>query len=219
MRTRKKKWTTAELLDNPRILRYEQEPSAYAKRITEIWGDQNPIHLELGCGKGRFITQTALAHPQIHHIAIERDPTILAAAARLSRGLDCSLVFLMLDASELPEVFNPNEISRLYINFCDPWPRKKKWAKRRLTHANFIKIYEDLCIPEIFFKTDNRILFEFSIESFSQCGWSMRNVSLDLHRSGMQGNIMTEYEEKFAAAGQPIYRLEAYREAPTGHNL
>lgn len=207
MRTRKKKWTAAELADNPRILR---DPPAYAGRFKEYFGDTNPVHMELGCGKGRFITQTAIRNPHIHYVAIERDPTILAAAARLSKELPCSLVFIMLDASELLQYFKPGDIQRLYINFCDPWPNKKKWAKRRLTHANYLTIYEQLEIPEIFFKTDNRTLFAFSIESFSQRGWRMQNVSLDLHRDGMEGNIMTEYEEKFSTAGLPIYRLEAY---------
>jgi tRNA (guanine-N7-)-methyltransferase len=209
MRTRKKKWTAKELSENPRIL---HEPEIYALRFKEFFANDNPIHLELGCGKGRFITQTAALYPQIHHIAIEREPSVLAAAARLSRETGGSLVFIRADAVELPSLFIPGDISRLYINFCDPWPNKKKWAKRRLTHENFLRIYEHLKIPEIFFKTDNQLLFEFSIESFSARNWRMRNVSLDLRRSDMEGNVRTEYEEKFSAHG-PIYRMEAYRDA------
>ena len=206
MRIRKKPWAPKELADNPRILR---DPSAYAGKMTEYFDNNQPIHLEIGCGKGRFIAQTAAQNPHINHIAVEREDIVLAVAARLSREIDASLVFLLLDAQELPEYFKPGEISRLYINFCDPWPRKKKWAKRRLTHVNFLAMYENLKIPEIFFKTDNRILFEFSVNQFSERGWIMRNVSLDLHNSGIEDNIMTEYEEKFSAQG-PIYRLEAY---------
>ena len=204
---RKKPWAAKELADNPRII---QDPDVYAYKFSNYFNNNKQIHLELGCGKGRFITQTAANNPNVNHIAIEREPIALAVAARLSRSIDAMLIFLMLDASELPNYFNPGEISRLYINFCDPWHRRKKWAKRRLTHANFLAMYEALAIPEIFFKTDNRILFEFSINQFSERGWIMRNVSLDLHNSGIEDNIMTEYEEKFSPHG-PIYRLEAFR--------
>jgi len=201
MRMRKKPWAAKELESNPRVI---QDPAEYFK-------NGQAIHLELGCGKGRFISQCAARNPEINHIAVEREHTVLAMAARLSRDITAPLAFMMIDAVDLPEYFKPGDISRLYINFCDPWPRKKKWAKRRITHANFLAIYEGLEIPEIFFKTDNRILFEFSINQFSERGWVMRNVSLDLHNSVYAGeNIMTEYEEKFSAHG-PIYRLEAYR--------
>ena len=212
MRIRKKPWAHKELTENPYILRSSE---VYAGKMTEYFADNRPIHVEIGCGKGRFITRVAAKNPHINHIAIEREATVLAAAARLFResvnSASASLVFLELDAKELPEYFKPGEISRLYINFCDPWHRRKKWAKRRLTHVNFLAMYEDLKIPEIFFKTDNRTLFEFSINQFSERGWIMRNISLDLHNSPMpegQENIMTEYEAKFSAHG-PIYRLEA----------
>ena len=209
MRARKKPWTARELAENNRIL---HEPETYAGRFTEYFGDANPIHLELGCGKGRFITQMAQLYPDIHYIAVEREPVILAAAARLSRDISGSLIFLMLDAVELTQFFKPGEIKRLYINFCDPWPNKKKWAKRRLTHVNFLAMYESLMIPEIFFKTDNRLLFEFSINQFTERGWKLRNVSLDLHNGspGLYENVMTEYEEKFVSQGMPVYRMEAY---------
>jgi tRNA (guanine-N7-)-methyltransferase len=173
--------------------------------------------MEIGCGKGRFIVEAARRNLGINFIAIEREPAVLAAAARLALKTvhdekaegEVSLAFLLLDVSELKDHINPGEISRLYINFCDPWPGKKKWAKRRLTHEGFLQIYEALAIPEIHFKTDNRFLFEFSVESFSRRGWRMGNISLDLHATPDTGNIVTEYEEKFAASG-PIYRLEAY---------
>lgn len=203
MRLRKKPWAPAELAHNPRILR---EPSI---GLSQYFDNKQPLHIEIGCGKGRFITQCAVRNPHINHIAIEREETVMAVAARLSRDISGSLLFLNIDAADLPEYILPGEISRMYLNFCDPWPRRKKWAKRRLTHANFLAIYESLQIPEIFFKTDNRILFEFSINQFSERGWVMRNISLDLHNSGIEDNIMTEYEEKFSGSG-PIYRLEAY---------
>ena len=205
MRIRKKPWAPQELADNPLIMK---EPKAHALKMPEYFNNNNPIHLEIGSGKGRFISQCAARNPQINHIAMEREETVMAIAARLARDVDGSLVFINLDAQELLDYFKPGDIDRLYINFCDPWHRRKKWAKRRLTHINFLSMYEKLEIPEIHFKTDNRILFEFSINQFSEAGWIMRNVSLDLHNSGMDDNIMTEYEEKFSAHG-PIYRLEA----------
>jgi len=207
MRIRKKPWAAQELEENQLILR---NPEAYAHKMPEYFNNDNPIHLEIGSGKGRFIIQCAAKNPDINHIAMEREETVMAIAARLARESEGSLAFVNLDAKDLLEYFKPGDISRLYINFCDPWHRRKKWAKRRLTHVNFLANYEKLEIPEIHFKTDNRILFEFSINQFSEAGWVMKNVSLDLHNSGMEDNIMTEYEEKFSAHG-PIYRLEASR--------
>jgi tRNA (guanine-N7-)-methyltransferase len=206
MRTRKKKWAAGELENNPRILRNESE---YAGRLREFFANDKPIHLELGCGKGRFIIETSRRHPDVNFIAIERDETILATAARRAEEAGAgSLVFIHADVNDGLEFISAGEISRLYINFCDPWSRKKKWAKRRLTHDTFLTLYENLQIPEIFFKTDNRVLFESSLESFSRKSWLLKNISLDLHASNMPDNIKTEYEEKFSAHG-PIYRLEA----------
>jgi len=207
MRARKKKWAPAELENNPRILR---DLEAYeGKSLKAYFSNGNHIHLEIGCGKGRFITETSLRHPDINFIAIERDPTILAAAARRAEQVNAgSLIFVLEDVDNLLAYFKPGDIARLYINFCDPWPGKKKWAKRRLTHDNYLDKYEALQIPELFFKTDNQVLFEASLESFSRMKWTLQNVSLDLHKSKMEDNIMTEYEEKFSPHG-PIYRLEA----------
>jgi tRNA (guanine-N7-)-methyltransferase len=223
MRARKKKWAPAELADNPLIIRSEANGPISLR--THFGGDA-PIHMEIGCGKGRFITECARRNPHIHFIAIEREPAILAAAARAAvkavqlaqaaQQPPLSLAFLLLDVTELATRFAPGEIDRLYINFCDPWPGKKKWAKRRLTHENFLKLYETLAIPEVYFKTDNRFLFEFSLESFNRAGWRMQNISLDLHAHMPEDNVVTEYEEKFSAFG-PIYRLEAY--PPTPHTL
>jgi tRNA (guanine-N7-)-methyltransferase len=252
MRTRKKKWTAGELENNPLIL---HDTSALAG----VLNDRREVHLELGCGKGSFITEMARRNPGILYIGIERDPTILAAAARLALNAEASgtdddgegvigelpldecgdtfgkpftdetggasdiplmdergdtfgkPLFLVAEADTLTDIFEPSSIARLYINFCDPWPNRKKWAKRRLTHGNYVSRYEQLLIPEIFFKTDNRKLFEFSIESLSERGWKLRNVSADLHADNMPDNVMTEYERKFSSKGMPIYRLEAYR--------
>ncbi|MCL2223348.1 MAG: tRNA (guanosine(46)-N7)-methyltransferase TrmB [Defluviitaleaceae bacterium] len=206
MRTRKKKWSAGELENNPRILRNESE---YFGRLTEYFNDGKPIHLEIGCGKGRFIIETSRREPDINFVAVERDETILATAARRAEEKAAgSIAFVVADVNDGLEFIKSGEISRLYINFCDPWSRKKKWAKRRLTYDTFLELYEKLKIPEIFFKTDNRVLFESSLESFSRKNWLVKNISLDLHASNFPENIMTEYEEKFSAHG-PIYRLEA----------
>ena len=207
MRQRKKKWAPAQLANNPRIIR---ESADYAGRIREYFNNDNPIHLEIGCGKGRFIAESSRLNPDINFIAIEREDVILAAAARHSEEYGaCSLAFLLMDADLLLEMFRPGDIARLYLNFSDPWPGKKKRAKRRLTHEKYLTMYEQLTIPEIHFKTDNRPLFEYSLESLSERQWQLKNISLDLHKSGMEGNIMTEYEKKFSSMGMPIYRLEA----------
>jgi len=206
MRARKKKWAPGELENNPRIVRGLEE----GRSLAELFNNGNPIHVEIGCGKGRFITETSLRNPDINYIAIEREPIILATAARRAEEVNAgSLIFLLEDVDNLSNFFKPGDISRLYINFCDPWPGKKKWAKRRLTHDSYLAKYEALKIPELFFKTDNITLFESSLESLSRKNWTLQNVSLDLHKSKMEDNIMTEYEEKFSPHG-PIYRLEAY---------
>ncbi|MCL2378700.1 MAG: tRNA (guanosine(46)-N7)-methyltransferase TrmB [Defluviitaleaceae bacterium] len=207
MRQRKKKWAPGQLANNPRIIR---DVAGYAGQIGKYFGNDNPIHIEIGCGKGRFIAESSRLNPDVNFIAIEREDVILAAAARHSEESGaCSLGFLLMDADMLLEIFRPGDISRLYLNFSDPWPGKKKRAKRRLTHEKYLVMYEQLAIPEMHFKTDNRMLFEYSIESLSSRQWQIKNVSLDLHKSGMEGNIMTEYEKKFSSMGMPIYRLEA----------
>ncbi|MCL1788697.1 MAG: tRNA (guanosine(46)-N7)-methyltransferase TrmB [Defluviitaleaceae bacterium] len=207
MRARKKKWAPAELENNPRIIR--DLSSFEGKSLKDYFDNDHPVYVEIGCGKGRFITETSLRHPDINFVAIEREPMVLAAAARRAEAVNAgSLIFALEDVDNLLNYFKPGDISRLYINFCDPWPGKKKWAKRRLTHDNYLAKYEALGIPEIFFKTDNIVLFEASLESFSRMHWTLQNVSLDLHKSKMEDNIMTEYEEKFSPHG-PIYRLEA----------
>ncbi|MCL2571904.1 MAG: tRNA (guanosine(46)-N7)-methyltransferase TrmB [Defluviitaleaceae bacterium] len=207
MRARKKKWAPDVLANNPRIIR---DADAHARKLKEYFDNNNPLYLEIGCGKGRFAAESSRLYPDINFIAMEREPVILAAAARQAeeRGAN-SLAFLLLDADVLLDYFKPGDIQRLFINFCDPWPGKKKRAKRRLTHEKYLSMYEELKIPELHFKTDNRSLFEFSLQSFSEQGWLMKNISLDLHQSDMEDNIMTEYEEKFSTKGFPIYRLEA----------
>lgn len=171
-----------------------------------------PLMVEIGCGKGKFIYETALANPDIFFIALEREENVLLMAMEkaLSVKLPDNLRFIDGDASKLAEIFPEESLSRIYVNFCDPWPPRKQ-AKRRLTSSGFLEIYYKLLKTggEIHFKTDNMKLFEFSLNEFAAFnGLRMKNISLDLHSSDMP-NITTEYEEKFSAMGMPIYRLEA----------
>ncbi|MCL2351419.1 MAG: tRNA (guanosine(46)-N7)-methyltransferase TrmB [Firmicutes bacterium] len=210
MRTRKKPWTEAELAANSRVVR---EPFSHKGGWKEFFGNQNPVRLEIGCGKGRFIAKMAAMNPEINFVALERDRTILAAAARNGKEAQ-NLAFIIGDAESLPELFGEREVDKIYLQFCDPWPNRKKWAKRRLTHVRFLDIYRRILADGggIFFKTDNRQLMEFSITQFSAGGWLITDVSLDARAAGRpEGDAMpaTEYEEKFAALGMPIYRLEA----------
>ncbi len=207
MRIRKKSWAQDELNTNRHIVHNPQE---YKGKWADYFGNENPVYVEIGCGKGRFITQNAIVNPEVNYIGVERQSTIMAIAARHMEDDISNIALICGDVENLLDFFEVGELKRLYINFCDPWP-KKKWAKRRLTHTNFLNLYQKLFGEEgeIFFKTDNRDLFEFSLNEFCKNDWKLSRISLDLHNSDFEGNIMTEYEEKFSGRGMPIYRLEA----------
>ncbi len=208
MRVRSKAWQP-KALENPKIILQPQELKG---NWNQFFDNDKPIYIEIGCGKGRFICENARTYDQINFIAMERVPKIIAYAARLSDLTNSRVTFLVGDAENLLDYFEKGELSRIFLNFSDPWEGRKKWAKRRLTHPNFLKIYRELLTPdgEIHMKTDNRSLFEFSKESFTENQWQLKNLTEDLHNSGISGNIMTEYEERFLGLGQPIYRLEAF---------
>ena len=207
MRVRKKPWAAEELANNRHVI---NNPEEMKGRWAEYFGNDNPIYVEIGCGKGRFISQNAIQNPDINYIGVERQETVVAVAARKMPSEIDNIAIVCGDVENLLEFFEIGEFNRLYINFCDPWP-KKKWAKRRLTYRGFLEKYKEIFgdNAEIFFKTDNRGLFEFSLNEFCGNGWLLSNISLDLHNSDFEGNIMTEYEEKFSNMGMPIYRLEA----------
>lgn len=179
-----------------------------------IFGNNNPVHLEIGCGKGRFIQQMAEQNPDINFIALEQTANVLVTAMErtLKSGVK-NLKYYAGKAEYLRKVFPENSAELIYLNFSCPYP-KESYAKHRLTHPLFLDIYREILTPDGFIKqkTDNSRLFEFSIESFSSKGWILKNVSLDLHNSKITGNIMTEYEERFTEMGLPIYYLEAFCE-------
>ena len=178
---------------------------------SKVFGNENKIHLEIGCGKGRFINETAKNNPEINFIAIEKnlDVALLAMEKAQKAGLS-NIRFICDNADFLEEIIMPGECSRIYINFCDPW-HKAKHAKRRLTHRRYIELYQSLLPPcgEIHFKTDNKNLFEFSLNEFCDMNIKLQNISLDLHAKPCEWNVMTEYEQQFSERGMPIYRLEA----------
>lgn len=178
----------------------------------EIFGNDNPVEMEIGCGKGQFIAELAQRNPDINYIAVEKTPDVIVLACEKIRDLGIKNVFFMKGSAEyLPKYIPNGTIKRIYLNFSCPFP-KKKYAKHRLTHENFLSLYKEMLSDgaEIHQKTDNMHFFEFSIEQFTNCGFALKNVSLDLHASDFEGNIVTEYEKRFSDLGQPIYRLEAY---------
>lgn len=191
------------------------EPKEYRGRWHEVFGNDHPIHIEVGMGKGRFIVDLALQNPQINYIGIEKYSSVLIRALEKRSQLEIeNLYFIRMDAEEINEVFAENEVDRVYLNFSDPWP-KDRHAKRRLTSVQFLARYDQLLVPEgrIEFKTDNQDLFTFSLESVAEAGWQLLYETRDLHHSEYNaGNIMTEYEEKFSSQGNPICKLAAVRE-------
>ena len=185
-------------------------PKDYKGKWNElVFKNNNKIEIEVGCGKGQFMMGLAQEFPDTNFIAIEKYDSVLIRTLEKALTYDIpNLRLVLLDANQLTEVFEKEEVSRIYLNFSDPWP-KKRHAKRRLTSYIYLDIYKQI-LPvngEIFQKTDNRGLFESSLESFSQNNWYLSNISLDLHKTDTF-NIMTEYEEKWSPKG-PIYRLEA----------
>lgn len=185
-------------------------PADFKGRWHNLFGNNNPIHIEIGMGKGQFLTQLALQNPDINYIGIEKFSSVLLRASEKLETIELNNVKIInIDALLLNEYFDTNEVARIYLNFSDPWP-KNAHAKRRLTSNRFLPLYENILAKdgEIHFKTDNRLLFEFSLESLNNYGMILSNISLDLHNSDFPNNIMTEYEEKFSKFG-PIYRLEA----------
>ena len=178
----------------------------------QAFQESAPLHIEVGMGKGRFIMELAQSHPKLHFIGIERYSSVLLRALQKRQQLDLSnIFFLCVDAKNLDQFFAPGEVSRIYLNFSDPWP-KDRHAKRRLTSPQFLTVYQKILAPDgaVEFKTDNRGLFEYSLESIPAAGWQITEQTFDLHHSPMaSGNVMTEYEEKFASEGKPICKLIA----------
>jgi tRNA (guanine-N7-)-methyltransferase len=214
VRLRNKPWAKDKIAAYPQYV--IPNPEQYKGRWNELFGNDHPIHIEIGTGKGRFITEMAKAHPDVNYIGIELYKSVIVSALdKLIENDLPNLRLLNVNAKDLMNIFAKGEVERIYLNFSDPWP-KKRHEKRRLTYKTFLELYENILVDEgeIHFKTDNQGLFEYSLVSFSQYGLVLQNVSLDLHNSDFEGNIMTEYEQKFAEKGNRIYRCEAKYRKP-----
>ncbi|MBO4211387.1 MAG: tRNA (guanosine(46)-N7)-methyltransferase TrmB [Oscillospiraceae bacterium] len=186
-----------------------QDPETRRGSWRSLMPEARELHLEIGCGKGKFTVEMAALHPDVLFLAVERvkEAMILAMEKAVAMELK-NVFFLSVDAAELEQLFAPGEVDRIYLNFCDPWPRSKN-AKRRLTYYSFLEKYRAVLRQdgEIHFKTDNEKLFAWSLEEFARHGYPVKNVTDDLHRNGIVG-VMTGYEEKFHALGTPIHRCE-----------
>lgn len=191
-----------------------QEAEARKGQWRNMFGNGNPVQLEIGMGKGQFITELASRNPDINYVGIEKYSSVLIRAIEKRSRMEMSnLLFVRMDAEHINEVFEEGEADRIYLNFSDPWP-KDRHARRRLTSKEFLDRY-DRCLKKdgyVQFKTDNRPLFDFTLEQAEEAGWQTREVSYDLHHSEyVADNIMTEYEERFSALGNPIYRVVLFR--------
>lgn len=211
MRLRNVKGAREGLVESVYVI---DEPKENKGKWREIFGNDNPLHIEIGMGKGKFITELALKNPNINYIGIEKFSSVLIRAVEKMNELELkNLLFIRMDAEEIVDVFEKGEVDKIYLNFSDPWP-KDRHAKRRLTSRQFLARYDVILNKDgdINFKTDNRSLFDFSVEEIKEANWEITGLTYDLHNSEMnEGNIMTEYEEKFSAKGNPIHKVVARR--------
>ena len=210
MRLKHKPWAQDKITEHPSLI--TTDGTKLKSQWQSLFANENPIHLEIGTGKGQFIIGLAKRYPEKNFIGLELQSSaiIYALEKQLAEPLP-NLHLLNGNAKELTEYFAPGEIAQILLTFSDPWP-KTKHAKRRLTHKRFLKLYEEILLPEgeLFFKTDNQELFEFSLTSVSQYGMRLEEVILDLHQSEFaEHNIMTEFEEKFSEKGFRIHQLRA----------
>ncbi len=209
MRMRKKKHLDERLQACSDLIIYDIVK--YRGDIKSVFDSPAPLHMEIGCGKGRFILETAKANPDINFIAVEKNLNVAVLAAEKIKNAGLGNVkFLANDVNILREFETETRCDVIYINFCDPW-HKHSYRRRRLTHEIHLALWQKLLKEngEIHFKTDNKMLFEFSLNSFSDYGMRLRNITFDLHNSDFKNNVMTEYEQLFSDKGQPIYRCEA----------
>lgn len=194
------------------------EPENEKGNWSRIFGNDHPIHIEVGMGKGKFIYEMAKIHPEINYIGIEKySSVLLRAIQKMEKEPLNNLKFIRMDAEGIAEVFAKDEVDRIYLNFSDPWP-KDRHAKRRLPSREFLARYDKFLKKDgvLEFKTDNRGLFDFAIEELPEAGWKAEKITYDLHHDEemAEGNIMTEYEEKFSSMGNPIYKYIIRKDQP-----
>lgn len=201
------------ILESPYVI---QEPQSHKGKWTEVFEKEQPLHIEVGMGKGRFLMDLARIHPEINYVGIEMYDSVLLRALQKREELEengtvySNLYFMRVDARLLPEIFEKGEVDKIYLNFSDPWP-KARHAKRRLTSREFLERYDQILAEEgkVEFKTDNKDLFEFSLEEVKETKWNLEAFTFDLHHDEVmvEGNVMTEYEEKFSSMGNPICKM------------
>lgn len=200
-----------QIAESPYVIQAPEEKRAH---WAEVFGNRNPIYIEVGMGKGKFLMELAQKHPDINYVGIERYSTVLLKAIQKQERLKLpNLCFLREDAQRLADVFGMEEVWKIYLNFSDPWP-KDRHAKRRLTSPRFMAVYDRILKSDglVEFKTDNQDLFEYSLLSIPEAGWNVEWHTFDLHHSEYgEENVMTEYEAKFSAQGKPICKLAASR--------
>ena len=221
MRSRKKKYLVDRVEKVRDLMIFSDEKGFYDKplndrynlfNLKEVFGNDNITYLEIGCGKGGFITKLAQKYPNINFLAVEKTKNIIVSAMETvsALGLD-NIRFMNIDAYNLKFLLPNQCIDRIYLNFSCPYP-KKTYANNRLTNPKFLEIYKMIMTPEaeIHQKTDSELLFEYSVEQFIANGFALKNVTNDLYKTTYFENITTEYEEYFVAQGKPIFRLEAF---------
>jgi tRNA (guanine-N7-)-methyltransferase len=227
MRLRGRKGILEALQQQPELVVLEAE--VYKGRWREFFGNDHPIHVELGMGKGIFISEMSVRNPHINFIGVDRYDELVRRAGEKAKRLwqerhevePSNLALARFNIEHLENMFDDSEVECFYLNFSDPWP-KNRHARRRLTHKSFLDKYRSILNEkgEIHLKTDSASLFEFSLNSFADEGLRMRNITFDLHRDGISPErVMTEYEAKFVGKGMPIYRCEVVvgQEALVGH--
>lgn len=202
-----------EILNSPYVV---QDPKSKKGNWSSVFQNDHPIEIEVGMGKGKFIMELAQKNPDINYVGIERYSSVLLRGLQKRAQIETELpniYFICVDARDLAEIFAPDEVQKIYLNFSDPWP-KDRHAKRRLTSGDFMKVYDQILKKDGFveFKTDNQDLFRYSLEAIPEAGWKIDYHTFDLHHSAWaEGNVMTEYETKFASEGKPICKLSASR--------
>jgi len=202
-----------EVIADSRFVVHEEEEKAGTWK--EIFGNDHPIHIEIGMGKGKFIHTMAKLHPEINYVGIEKYSSVLLRAIQKMEEEELpNLRFIRMDAEDITKVFAEGEVDQIYLNFSDPWP-KDRHAKRRLPSREFLGRYDIIMKKDgiLEFKTDNRPLFDFAVEEIGEAGWKAEFITYDLHHDDklMEGNVMTEYEEKFSEMGNPICKYRIYR--------
>lgn len=203
------------IAESPFTIKDETE---WKGRWNEVFDNDHPIHIEIGMGKGQFIMTLAKEHPEINYVGIEKYSSVLVRALEKQQEMELpNIKFIRMEAENIAEVFAPDEVARIYLNFSDPWP-KDRHAKRRLTSVQFLQRYENILQKDghLIFKTDNRDLFDFSLEQVEEAErWILLNHTFDLHHSEyVEGNVMTEYEQRFVEKGNAICRMEIMQKAP-----